>query len=201
MTPLQQRLAELERMDESIYFKHLPRKAWPKELIKNKVLLWQVPRTTGTLLAKLVAKTRPKCILELGTSAGYSGLWMLEAYEGAILHTIEFSPYRFALAQESFLCAGMSKRVIQYNAKIREVLASWEKKIDFLFIDADKLSYLEYFQKLEPFLRENAVVVVDNMLDSREKTDNLLTYVRKSGKYAVDVLPIDNGLVVIKVAK
>lgn len=187
------RLRFLEALDESVQVKHLPRSQWPPDLIKNKILLWQVPRTTGELLYYLVKEKQPKTILELGTSAGYSALWMKKACPQARLHTVEFSEYRFNLAKESFAKAQVT--IIQYQSKIEPVLRNWSEPLDFVFIDADKLAYLENFKLLEPHLTKGAIVVVDNMLDSREKTDNLLVYARS--KYRVDLLPVDNGLVVI----
>lgn len=196
MTPLDKRLTELEGMDESIHFKHRPRREWKKEEIQNKILLWQVPRHTGKILHALVSRVKPKTILELGTSGGYSGLWMLKAAPKATLHTIEWSPYRLEIAKESFAQAEVAHQVVHYNDKIRNILPTWTEMVDFVFIDADKMSYLENFKSIEKFLNPGAIVVVDNMLDSREKTDNLLEYVRKQ-RYASDLLPFDNGILIV----
>jgi len=189
------RLRELESMDESVKFKHLPRREWPKDLIKNKILLWQVPKSTGKLLNLLTKIKQPKLILELGTSGGYSALWMLRSSK-AHIHTIEFSDYRFNIAKESFEKAAVTERVTQHHGKIRSILETWDKKLDFVLIDADKLSYLEYFKSLEKHLNSGAIVVVDNILDSLEKTQVLVDYVMSNNNFLSHVLDMDNGLLI-----
>lgn len=189
------RLRELEVMDESVKFKHLPRSKWPKDLIKNKVLLWQVPKSTGKLLHILTKIKQPDLILELGTSGGYSALWMLRS-SNAHIHTIEFSDYRFNIAKESFEKAAVTDRVTQHHGKIRSVLETWDKKLDFVLIDADKMSYLEYFQTLEKHLNKGAIVVVDNILDSLEKTQSLVDYLKENNDFSSEVLDMDNGLLI-----
>lgn len=195
MLAIKERIAHLENLDASLEFKHIPRKKWPKNTDKDNVILWQIPQTTAKLLAKLVSYYQPRTILELGTSGGYSALWMLQACETSHVHTIEFSRYRFDIAKESFEQTGLTHRVTQYNDKISVVLNKWKLPVDFVFIDAAKKHYLDNFKKIKPFLTKNAVIVVDNMLDDRSKTDSMLHYARKY--YSCDLLPYTNGLLII----
>jgi predicted O-methyltransferase YrrM len=192
---IDERLAELESMDESVKFKHLLRRDWPKDLIKHKTLLWQVPRSTGKFLHLLTKIKQPKLILELGTSGGYSALWMLRS-TNAHLHTIEFSDYRFNIAKTSFEKTNLTSRVTQHLGKIKPVLDSWTEKLDFVFIDADKIAYLDNFTLIEPHLNKGAIVVVDNILDSLAKTQCLVDYVNTNDNFSCDVLEMDNGLLV-----
>ena len=193
ISKLDARLRELEMMDESVAIKHLPRSKWPKDAITNKILLWQVPRSTGKFLHLLAKITQPKIILELGTSGGYSGLWMLRSTQ-AHLHTIEFSEYRYGIAKESFQKAGVANRVTQYQGKIKPVLESWNRQLDFVFIDADKPAYLENFLLIAPHLKKGGIVVVDNILDSLEKTQPFVDAVQANDEFSSDILELDNGL-------
>ncbi len=195
MSRLAKRKKYLETVDESVKFKHLHRRDWPD--ISGKILLWQLPRTSAEFLASLVRKKQPNVILELGTSGGYSGLWMLEAAENAHLHTIEYSPYRFKIAKETFQEAGVQDRVTQYQEKIEVVLADWSQSVDFVFIDAGKQFYLDHFKRVEPHLKAKAIIVIDNMLDSREKTDNLWEYVKHHPDYSWEMFEEDNGMLVV----
>ena len=152
------RVEELEAMDESIKVKHLHRRDWPAEYIKGKILLWQIPRSTAEFIHALVLNKEPKLILELGTSAGYSTIWMSHAAPKAVIHTIEFSDYRFNLAKDTFNLVE-ADNIIQHHGKIEEIIKSWTEPIDVLFIDANKGSYLSNFKTLEPFLNEGALVI------------------------------------------
>ena len=204
MTPEQQlsitdRKRELEAMDESVAVKHLPRSQWPEELIKGKILLWQVPASTAKFLQIMVTLTRPKIILELGTSGGYSALCMAEAVRewSGCIHTIEFSEYRANIARETFAKTELDEMITLHVGKIAPVLDAWsEKNIDFVFIDADKPAYLENFQKIEPFLTDSAVIVCDNILDSVEKMKPFVDYMKAHKEFETNILNLDNGLLV-----
>ena len=196
---IEQRKAELVAMDESIHVKHLPRSQWPEEMIKNKILLWQVPENTAKFLHIMVSLVRPKLILELGTSGGFSTLHMAEKiieWNGHI-HTIEFSEYRANIAKETIAKTQLNDTITLHVGKIAPVIDAWsEKNIDFVFIDADKPAYLENFQKIEPFLTEKAVVVCDNILDSLEKMQPFIDYVKQHEGFACNIIDLDNGLLV-----
>jgi predicted O-methyltransferase YrrM len=188
------RLRELEELDRSREVAHLRRKEWPKDFPVEQAL-WQVPQATGSVLQRLVEKKQPETILELGTSAGYSTLLMLAVAPKAHIHTVEFSPQRGALATQSFEQTKTTQQVTQYRERIAPVLDRWNIPLDFVFIDANKPEYKSIFLRLIPFLKKDAIVMVDNMLDDREKTDPLLMYVKKHHTY--DFLAIDNGVLII----
>jgi predicted O-methyltransferase YrrM len=194
----QLRAKELEALDESPEFKLVPRREWGDKGINNKTLLWQVPRTTAELLAFLVRVQQPKLVLELGTSGGYSGMWMAKELRqyGGVLHTIEFFEYRFNIAKETFAKTNLSSVVVQHQGKIADILATWSLPIDFLFIDAAKNFYLDHLLQAEPFLTSGALIVADNVLD--KKLEGFIAHVENSPEYACVVLPIDNGLLLAR---
>ena len=112
-------------------------------------------------------------------------------------HTIEFSEYRFKLAQETFKLTENQDYVVQYNSKILPIIKAWkEKNIDLLFIDADKPAYLEHFKIIEPFLTENATVIADNVLD--KKVEDFVEYLDTHPDFSTTVMDVDNGLLVAK---
>jgi len=194
----QLRAKELESLDESPEFKLIPRREWGEKGINNKTLLWQVPRTTAQLLALLVSIHKPKLVLELGTSGGYSGMWMAKelARYGGVLHTIEFFEYRFNIAKETFAKTNLTHVVVQHQGKIADILATWSSPIDFLFIDAAKNFYLDHLLQAESFLTSGALIVADNVLD--KKVEDFITYVKSSPKYTAVVLDMDNGLLLAR---
>ncbi|MGM5481485.1 MAG: O-methyltransferase [Nanobdellota archaeon] len=196
-TKFQKRILELEAMDESVNVKHLPRSKWPKELINNKILLWQVPKDTAKLLYTLVKIHKPKRILELGTSGGYSTLWMSRAgigYGGHI-NTIEFSDYRYSIAQKSFEEVGC-ENITQHQGKSAEILNGWSEPVDMVFIDHSKENYLNDYKKVEPHLSERAIVIADNMLDNPRKVMDFRMYLEENEEFETYVIDIDNGILI-----
>jgi len=196
---VKKRLHKLESLDKSVLVKHLPRKQWPEEYSKGKNLFWQVPRTSAQFLFTLVLFLKPKTILELGTSAAYSALWIASAMPSdAQFHSIEFSDYRFAFAKESFAECDLNKSVHLHQGKFAAILDDWTMPIDFLFIDADKPAYLENFKRLEKFFKKGSYIVADNILDNPEKMKSFVKYVQTNSEFTSTILHMDNGLLVAR---
>ncbi|MFP4118571.1 MAG: O-methyltransferase [Candidatus Woesearchaeota archaeon] len=196
-TKFQKRIHELEAMDKSVNVKHLPRSKWPKELINNKILLWQVPKDTAKLLYTLVRLHRPKRILELGTSGGYSTLWMSRAASeyGGTIDTIEFSEYRFSIAKTSFEEVGC-ENIIQHQGKTADILSEWSKPVDMVFIDHSKENYLDDYRRVESHLSDRAIVVADNMLDNPRKVMDFREHMEESNEFEAYVINVDNGVLI-----
>ena len=202
----------LEKIDESVKIKHLPRKTWTDEMVKNKILLWQVPRTTAIFIYTLVRILKPNVVLEFGTSGGYSALWFAKAleknyldlgnkflnssvYSGGIIHTIEFSDYRANIAETNFVKSGLDHIIKLYRGKIKSFINPWNgPPIDFLFIDADKPHYLEHFMLVEDNLSSGSVVLADNILDNPLKVKDFVDYMFSNDCFFTTIFDFDNGL-------
>lgn len=199
----QETITRLESLDKSFSLKHIPRKEWTPEMTKDKVFLWQIPRTTAEFIYNQVLQKEPKIVLELGTSGGYSALWIAKAIndsvgeKNATIHTIEFSPDRFNIAKENFENV-QTENIIQHQGKIEPVIKDWTKntlgKIDFLFIDADRPAYTHHFKIIEPNLADGALIIADNILDKPEKAQEFVDYMNNNKNFSTTIFNFDNGL-------
>lgn len=190
--------AEIENLDEEIREKGLPddlREVWQ---VETNVGTWCVPRTTAEFLYQLVLIKRPKTILELGTSIGYSTIWLAAAAKevGGEVATIEMEPYKVESAEAFIARAGVADAVRLINGKIGDVLETWDEPVEFVFMDANKRGYFEYIKQLEPLLPSGSVIVADNVLDMGDKMQDYLDYVKTSEKYSSTLLEIDHGLMI-----
>lgn len=126
-----------------------------------------VPVEDGRLLRLLVETTNAQNVIEIGTSNGYSGIWMLLALQktGGHLYTFEIDQGRADLALENFKRAGVDKDVTLIFGDAHEKLAALELDgpIDILFLDADKEGYIDYLDKLLSKLRPGGLVIAHNM--------------------------------------
>jgi len=124
-----------------------------------------VPMDDGRLLRLLAETMEAKHVVEIGTSNGYSGLWLLTALRttGGRLTTFEIDPEKVTLARNNFKKAGVDHlaNVIQGNA--HEEVTKLKEPIDLLFIDADKEGYLDYLKKLLPLVRPGGLIVSHNI--------------------------------------
>jgi predicted O-methyltransferase YrrM len=124
-----------------------------------------VPVEDGRLLRVLVEAINAKHVVELGTSNGYSGIWLGLALQatGGKLTTYEIDARRVALARDNFRRAGLDHLVTIVEGDAHVEVTKLKEPIDLLFIDADKDGYLDYLNKLLPLVRPGGLIVAHNM--------------------------------------
>jgi caffeoyl-CoA O-methyltransferase len=136
----------------------------------------QVAPEQGTFLSLLVAALGASSVVEVGTFTGYSALCMARslppAPEGRLL-CCDVSQEWTEIGRKYWERAGVSDRIELVIAPAIETLKALprEEQFDFAFIDADKTSYLAYYQEILPRLRTNALLGVDNVLWSGNVID------------------------------
>ncbi|MBI2130579.1 O-methyltransferase [Candidatus Woesearchaeota archaeon] len=168
-----------------------------EELLKRLELKFRslpiIPLETGNFLHILVSSARPKNILEVGTCIGYSAIWLAEAagQHGGKVTTIEIDGNNAKIAIENFRNAKLDNITIINGDALKEI-PKLNEKFDFLFIDAVKKDYINYFRLMENKLAENAIIVADNAVIFKDKMVDYLEYVRK--KYRSVLVPIGTGV-------
>ncbi len=124
-----------------------------------------VPMEDGRLLRLLAETIDAKHVVEIGTSSGYSTIWLCLALRttGGKLVTHEINAERAAMARENFKRAGVDGIVTLVEGDAHEQVAKLKEPIDLLFLDADKQGYIDYLEKLLPLVRPGGLVVAHNM--------------------------------------
>lgn len=124
-----------------------------------------VPREDGQLLRVLVESIGAQHVVEVGTSTGYSGLWLLLGLmkTGGRLTTHEIDPQRHERARANFERAGLARQATLVLGDAHAALARLAGPVDFAFLDADKEGYLDYLAKLRPLLRPGGLIAAHNM--------------------------------------
>ncbi len=128
---------------------------------------WSTPRKDAEFLHLMVKATRAVHILEVGTSQGYSAIWMGLALEetGGRLMTIEIDTERHRLARKNVQDAGLAGRVTLIRGDAHREIAGLRGTFDFVFLDADKDGQMDYFRKLYPNkLAPGAIIAVHNAI-------------------------------------
>lgn len=127
--------------------------------------MMNVPIEDGRLLRILTEAIGAKHVVELGTSNGYSGIWLCLALRktGGKLTTYEIDARRASLARENFKRAGVDHLVTLVEGDAHKEVTKLKEPIDLLFIDADKEGYLDYLNKLLPLVRPGGLIVAHNM--------------------------------------
>ncbi len=123
-----------------------------------------IDETEGQLLRMLVAVSRARMILEIGTFAGYSALAMAESLPpGGHLDTLELDPGHAAKAAEHIAAAGMSDRIAIHVGVALDTLEQLSGPYDLAFIDADKSAYAAYYERVLRLMRKGGLMVADNV--------------------------------------
>lgn len=113
----------------------------------------------------ITREVRPHRVLEIGTAIGYSALLLAaNGAEDAQVTTLELSEERVALAHAFIARSPYADRIEILQGDAGETLKTLDGSYDFVFIDAAKGQYVDYFQKVQPLLTDDAVIVADNVL-------------------------------------
>lgn len=124
----------------------------------------------GRLLQFLAQMIGAKKILEIGTLAGYSGIWLARALpDGGKLITIEFDDKHANIAQQNFDHANLTDKVKIKRGAALDILPTLEAPFDLIFIDADKPNYLQYLEWGIKLVRQGGIVIAHNALTSDDR--------------------------------
>jgi predicted O-methyltransferase YrrM len=126
---------------------------------------YNVTEADGRLLRLLAQSSGARRVVEVGTSTGYSGIWLALALKatGGRLTTFEIDRPRAATAAANFERAGLAGSIDIVIGDAHVEVPKLTGTVDLVFIDADKDGYLHYLRTLLPMLRSGGLVVADNM--------------------------------------
>lgn len=163
----------------------------------------------GALLAALVRLTRARRVLEVGTFTGYASLWMAQALpDNGLLHTIDRNEELEDRVRGYFGESSVGQRIRYHLGDAQEVLSTLAETFDLVFIDADKDSYRRYYELIVDKVRENGLIIVDNVLwggkVASETTDRKTRAIREFNDHvhhdprvANVLLPLRDGLMML----
>ena len=119
----------------------------------------------GKFLEMISRMINPLRVLETGTFTGFSALCLAKGLrENGMLHTIELREEDAAFAAGYFKRAGTEKKIIQHIGNALRLIPQLKESWDLVFIDADKVNYIEYYELTLPFLKPGGWILADNVL-------------------------------------
>jgi len=170
---------------------------------------------TGKFLQMLVMLTGGRLVIEVGTLAGYSAIWMARGLgQGGRVITVEASAKHAEIARAEIDAAGVGNRVVIRQGKGGEVLPALRKelgagKADLIFLDAERSEYLTVLDTVHALLRPGGVLAIDNALsaqrwvsdpygpgqaiDTMDKVDRAIA---ADKRFISTVVPVGNGVLV-----
>lgn len=161
--------------------------------------LRQIPPETGRFIAILAASAPKGSIIEIGTSAGYSTLYLALACRetGNTVTTFEILEEKAALARETFQLARVDDVVNLVVGDAREHLHSY-MDISFCFLDAEKEHYLDCYELLIDRMVKGGLLVADNVISHKETLQTVVDHAESDHRVDSVVVPIGKGLLVCR---
>jgi caffeoyl-CoA O-methyltransferase len=176
---------KLERRDALERRQELPRRE----------RLRQVTPDVGRFLHTLVLCTRPQFILEIGTSCGYSTMWLATAARsvGTTVVTLEIDPSKVQPATSNLREAGLDDAVTIVNTDAFDYLRDRRDPIDFAFLDAEKDDYLRYLELIVPLLPIGGLLVADNLISHAADLVEFHQHALSDPRLSAVIVPLDRG--------
>jgi len=161
----------------------------------REVRLRQVSPEVGRFLHTLVLATEAQSIVEIGTSGGYSTLWLAAAARavGGHVTTLEIDSVKVATATETIADAGLVNVASVVSGDAFAFLKERAERIDFCFLDAEKEDYEAFFDLAVPLLARGGVLVADNITSHAEELAAFVSRALSDDRLSAVAVPIGLG--------
>ncbi|RYD76306.1 MAG: O-methyltransferase [Sphingobacteriales bacterium] len=167
--------------------------------------------TQGKLLEFISKMLKPSKILEVGTFTGFSALCLAKGLQaGGILHTLELRAEDAATAQRYFDASEYGKQIQLHLGNALDIIPTLNEEWDLVFIDADKVGYIEYYELTLPKLKPGGWIIADNVLfhgqvlENEVKGKNAIAiqafneHIKNDNRVEQVMLTVRDGLTLIK---
>lgn len=157
--------------------------------------LRQVPPRTGKLLALLATLAPAGTYVEVGTSGGYSALWISVGLKemNRTLKTFEILPEKVKIAKETFKVAEVEKYIELIEGDARTHLSNLSN-IAYCFLDAEKEYYEDCYNLIVPNMVKGGILIADNVISHQEDLEEMLMKVKADNRVDSMTIPVGKGL-------
>ncbi|WP_460970357.1 O-methyltransferase [Spirosoma migulaei] len=155
---------------------------------------------TGAFLALLIKATQAQKVLEIGTSNGYSTIWMADAVypTGGHVTTIEMNERKAIRARENFRLANVEQSITLIVDQADEYLPSCNPhSFDFIFLDSERSHYTEWWPLVNTILKPGGLIAVDNAVSHQAELVAFTELVQQTPGMDTVLVPIGKGELLI----
>lgn len=155
-----------------------------------------VSREAAEFLTVLVRAVGARQILEIGTSNGYSTLWLAEAAmaNGGTVTTVEVSGFKVRLAAETFAKSGIGQAIHQLHEEAGAALARFgDDSFDFIFLDTNRSAYPAWWMDVRRVLRPGGLLAADNATSHADELADFIRLVKKDPAFNTCIVPVGKG--------
>ena len=155
-----------------------------------------ITRSTGEFLSVMVKATRAQSILEIGTSNGYSTLWLAQAASevGGVVTTVEASEYKIEFARHNFEKSGLADFITQIHQDAGQMLSqAGDAAFDLIFLDSERTEYEDWWPELKRALKLGGLLIADNALSHADEMASWVSLVEADADFSVSLVAVGKG--------
>ena len=141
-----------------------------------------------------------KQILEIGTSTGYSTLWLAKAAKSTlgVVDTVEIDPKRIAIAKQNAKQLKLDELINFNQLDALDYLSNNHKLYDFILLDAERSAYISYWSSLSGLIREKGgLLIVDNVISHASEVAEFISMIENDSQFTTYTLKIGAGLLLV----
>ena len=159
-----------------------------------------ITRDTGEFLLLLARAVEARRILEIGTSNGYSTLWLayaVQKFSGSVI-TVEHSPFKAEMARENFARVSLAPWIQLIEGDAGQILKQQaDNSFGLIFLDANRQQYVNWWNDLRRVLALGGLLVVDNAVSHANEMQDFVEVVQKTPDHLTTLVPVGNGELMI----
>ena len=155
---------------------------------------------SAKLLSQFIRLQQAKSILEIGTSTGYSTLWLAEASQatGGQVTTVEIDAKRSAEAKRHVAELELSEIVQFWVGDAVDYLKEAQETFDFILLDAERNAYENYWPDLKRLIKpKGGVLIIDNVISHAAEVKSFLELIKNDQNFMSSILPVGAGLCMV----
>ncbi|SEO54070.1 O-methyltransferase [Acinetobacter sp. yr461] len=155
---------------------------------------------SAKLLSQFIRMQQAKSVLEIGTSTGYSTLWLAEAAQatGGQVTTVEIDAKRSAEAKRHVAELELSEIVQFWVGDAADYLKEAQDTFDFILLDAERHAYENYWPDLKPLIKpKGGVLIIDNVISHAAEVKSFLELIKNDQNFMSSILPVGAGLCMV----
>nr|WP_290829412.1 O-methyltransferase [Halomonas sp.] len=155
-----------------------------------------ITRDTGEFLAVLVQAANAQQVLEIGTSNGYSTLWLAQAARqiGGHVTTVEQSEFKREMAAKNFERSGMAGVITQRQGDAGALLETMpDACFDLIFLDSKRSDYFQWWPNIKRVLKKGGLLVVDNAISHADEMEVFIERVKTDLDFTTCTVPVGKG--------
>lgn len=178
--------------------------------LKDSENFWNITWDQGIFISNLILIKKPQNILEIGTSNGFSTLFLAKnldydtnSIKNHKIDTIEVNKERFEISKQNFCKCNISDIINSHLGNVYDIIPKLNCKYDLVFIDAEQENYFNLLGNIEKYdlLNKEACIIFDNILN-HDSTKNFIVkindYITETKKYHLEIIDLGSGFLYLR---